>query len=112
MVSRVKLCVEFLVSLAVLICPEFLFKVYFDHSRKELGNSTMPPRCFPSLTRTDRPETIVASCQPHIQRYCKESMYLANIFIPYSADLLNIGSTLRNVFQRVTSDCYLVLLVF
>ena len=68
-------------------------------------------RC-PSRRRTDRPRTIgdrVSISTPHSHALTKSS-YLSDILVSHSADLLDIGSTLGNVLERVTREDELILL--
>lgn len=68
-----------------------------------------PGQCCPSQRRTDRQGTRPIS-KGREKRQCDARSYLSDILVSHPADLLDIGSTLRHVLQRVTREDELILL--
>ncbi len=82
-------------------------------SAGQASNPTNPQRCCPSPRRRGRPRTIEKDkCQClHVHKSASgRSLYLPDILVPHSADLLNVGRALRYILEGVAAEDELVLL--
>lgn len=72
----------------------------------------MLPQYSPSPIHKGRPETKLPISVQLESKMSQERKHLSNILISDSTYLLDIGCTLRNILQRVSSENQLVFLAF
>ena len=94
--------------------PDIL-KLYPPQADTPYIKSFSLQRCYPSPTRRDRQGTIKGTqvnrelaIRMHTCKWVKIS-HLPDILVPDSADLLDVGSTLRNILEGVSGQLELVL---